>query len=204
MPAVLGIVLRDIARNLGGDYGGCIHLDTANRWVLRPDCSDRATAWKLGGLTHRSWLILDHSDHSIRTIGTFEPIWADEWAALQRLGTDLSPEGVTAARRRDIHKQLLKFLATTGNDRLRWTKDESKIESCLQSVFIEGCLGGFPPRILPSLRAPRKRPSVNDFPNALPPAPPKRRVIMIQSNEADNGGKDSAASKVALARSLTG
>ena len=69
MPAVLGIVLRDIARNLGGDYGGCIHLDTANRWVLRPDCSDRATAWKLGGLTHRSWLILDHSDHSIRTIG---------------------------------------------------------------------------------------------------------------------------------------
>ena len=178
MPAVLGIVLRDIARNLGGDYGGCIHLDTANRWVLRPDCSDRATAWKLGGLKHMSWLILDHSDHSVRTIGTFEPIWADEWAELKRLGTDLSPEGVTAARRRDIHKQLLKFLATTGNDRLRWTKAESKIESSLQSVVIEGCLGGLPPRILPSL----KRPSSNQ---PLVSVLPKRRVIIEHSDDED-------------------
>ncbi len=169
MLAVLAIVLRRIARNLGGDYGCCVHCNHEGKWVLRPNSSDRATAWKLGGLEHSSWLVLDHSDDSLRIGGALQPSWADEWDELQRLGQALPAEGVTAAYERDIRKQLLKLLVTSGNHRLRWTKAEVEME--MDEVLIEGTLGSLPPKLLPVLRAERKRP-------ALDPAPPKRRVIL--------------------------
>ena len=131
MASALAGILRLISRNLGGEYGACVHLNAANAWVLRPNSTDRATAWQLGApFDHEApsaWLLLTHPEPpSVRIIGSSSLSQGvlDAWAELQRLGNDLPAQGVTKACVRNVKKQLLRLLALSGNSRTQWTKSE--------------------------------------------------------------------------------
>ena len=135
-------ILRKIARNLGSEYGGCVHLSVDNIWGFQFAETDQATAWRVGRAEHLppTWIILTHgSDPEVRLSRSADASVRRDWEAIQRFGTDLPPEGVTNEHVKAEaveSEKLLHFLEASGNTRLRWTKDFAELPSDLTKTSI--------------------------------------------------------------------
>ena len=170
-------ILRKIARNLGSEYGGCVHLSVDNIWGFQFADTDQATAWRVGKAEHQppTWIILTHgSDPEVRLSRSADASVRRDWEAIQRFGTDLPPEGVTNEHVKAVRRKLLHFLEASGNTRLRWTKDFAELPSDLTETSITVEYGALPPR-----QPPRQLPPLRKRRNPTEAGPPAR-VVRIE------------------------